>query len=165
MWVSDTSIKRPVFATVISLILLVAGVASYFRLSLREYPNIDPPVVSISTEYVGAAAATVESRITQIIEDRVAGIEGIRFIESTSEDGRSSVKLEFRLGRDIDAATSDVRDRVSRALPSLPPEIRPPDIQKVDANEDVIIWFNLASDGMTVPALTDYAERYLVDRF
>lgn len=165
MWVSDTSIKRPVFATVISLILLVAGVASYFRLSLREYPNIDPPVVSISTEYVGAAAATVESRITQIIEDRVAGIEGIRFIESTSEDGRSSVKLEFRLGRDIDAATNDVRDRVSRALPSLPPEIRPPDIQKVDANEDVIIWFNLASDGMTVPALTDYAERYLVDRF
>ena len=165
MWVSDTSIRRPVFATVISLILLVAGVVSYFRLSLREYPNIDPPVVSITTEYLGAAAATVESRITQIIEDRVAGIEGIRFIESTSEDGRSSVKLEFRLGRDIDAATNDVRDRVSRALPSLPPEIRPPDIQKVDANEDVIIWFNLASDGMTVPALTDYAERYLVDRF
>lgn len=165
MWLSDVSIKRPVFATVISLILLVAGIASYSRLSLREYPNIDPPVVSITTDYVGAAAAVVESRITQIIEDRVAGIEGIRFIESSSEDGRSSVKLEFRLNRDIDAATSDVRDRVSRAIASLPAEIRPPDIQKVDANEDVIIWFNLASDGMTVPALTDYSERYLVDRF
>jgi multidrug efflux pump len=165
MWVSDTSIKRPVFATVISLILLVAGLVSYTRLNLREYPNIDPPIVSISTDYTGAAAATVESRITQIIEDRVAGIEGIRFIESSSEDGRSLVRLEFRLGRDIDAATSDVRDRVSRAISSLPPEIRPPDIQKVDANEDVIIWFNLFSDGMTVPALTDYSERYLVDRF
>lgn len=165
MWLSDISVKRPVFATVISLVLIVAGLVSYSRLSLREYPNIDPPIVSITTEYVGAAAAVVESRITQIIEDRVAGIEGIRFIESSSEDGRSNVRLEFRLSRDIDAATSDVRDRVSRALTSLPPDIRPPDIQKVDANEDVIIWFNLASDGMTVPALTDYSERYLVDRF
>jgi multidrug efflux pump len=165
MWLSDTSLQRPVFATVISLLLLIGGLVAYERLSLREYPDIDPPVVSITTDYTGASAAVVESRITQVIEDRVAGIEGIRSIESNAEDGRSTIKLEFDLNRDIDAATNDVRDRVTRALPNLPPEIRPPDIQKVDANEDVIIWFNLASDQLSVPELTDYAERYLVDRF
>ncbi len=165
MWLSDTSIKRPVFASVIALLLLVAGTAAFNSLPLREYPNIDAPVVSVQTDYTGAAAAVVDSRITQVIENRVAGIEGIRFIESNSEDGRSTIKLEFSLSRNMDDAANDVRDRVNRALPSLPPEAKTPDIQKVDANEDAIIWFNFASDTLSIPQLTDYANRHLVDQY
>jgi multidrug efflux pump len=148
-----------------SLLLAIFGLLSFQRLSLREYPDIDPPVVSIDTNYPGAAASVVESRITQIIEDRISGIEGIDTLSSSSEDGRSSISIEFDLSRDIDAAANDVRDRVFGILDDLPVEADPPDIQKVDANEDVIMWLNLASKSMSVPELTDYAERYLVDRF
>ncbi len=132
---------------------------------MREYPDIDPPVVSIETIYPGAAANVVENRITEVLEDRVSGVEGIRFIESSSEDGRSTISVEFNVGRDVDAAANDIRDRVSAVLADLPEEADPPEIQKVNSNEDVIMWLNLASDRMTVPELTDYAERYLVDRF
>jgi multidrug efflux pump len=114
MLLSDTAIRRPVFASVLSLLLLVFGLLAFDRLPLREYPDIDPPVVSIQTDYPGAAAAVVETRITQLIEDRIAGLEGIRFIRSTSVDGRSNIDIEFDLSRDIDAAANDVRDRVSR---------------------------------------------------
>jgi multidrug efflux pump len=165
MLLSDTAIRRPVFASVLSLLLLVFGLLAFDRLPLREYPDIDPPVVSIQTDYPGAAAAVVETRITQLIEDRIAGLEGIRFIRSTSVDGRSNIDIEFDLSRDIDAAANDVRDRVSRVLDSLPDEADIPDIEKVDSNDNVIMWLNLSSDSMTVPQLTDYAERYLVDRF
>lgn len=165
MIISDTCIKRPVFASVISLLLIAFGLLAFDRLSLREYPDIDSPVVSIRTDYPGAAANVVESRITEVIEDRVSGLEGIRFIQSASEDGRSRINIEFDLSRDIDAAANDVRDRISRVLDSLPPEADIPDVQKVDSNEDVIMWLNLTSDNMTAPELTDYAERYLVDRF
>jgi multidrug efflux pump len=165
MILSDISVKRPVFASVLSLLLVTFGIVAYERLPVREYPDVDPPVVSIETNYRGAAANVVESRITQIIEDRVAGIEGIRFIESSSEDGRSTVNIEFNVQRDIDAAANDVRDRVSTLLNDLPVEADPPEIQKVNANEDVILWLNLTSERLTVPELTDYAERYLVDRF
>jgi len=132
---------------------------------LREFPNIDPPVVSIDTAYLGASADVVESRITRIIEDRIAGIEGMRFIESSSEDGRSRISVEFDVDRDVDSAANDIRDRVSGVLDSLPVEADPPDIQKASSDDDVIMWLNLSSDRLTVPALTDYAERYLVDRF
>lgn len=97
--------------------------------------------------------------------DRVSGVEGIRTINSPSEDGRSTVTIEFSIGRDIDGAANDIRDRVSGILDQLPIEAEPPDIQKVDSNEDVLMWLNLASERMTVPELTDYARRYLVDRF
>jgi multidrug efflux pump len=122
-------------------------------------------VVSVETLYPGAAANVVETRITQLIEDRISGIEGIRSIESESEDGRSSITIEFDIGRDIDGAANDVRDRVSRIADDLPPEAEPPEIQKVDSNEDVIMWLNLTGKDMSVPELTDYARRYLVDRF
>ena len=165
MKLSDISVTRPVLASVLSLLLVAFGLVAFDRLPLREYPDIDPPVVSIETVYPGAAANVVETRITQLIEDRIAGVEGIRTIESVSEDGRSAITIEFDIGRDIDGAANDIRDRVSGVLDELPAEAEPPDIQKVDSNEDVIMWLNLVSDRMSVPELTDYARRYLVDRF
>lgn len=165
MFLSDVTVTRPVLASVLSLLLITFGILSFLRLPLREYPDIDPPVVSIDTVYRGASASVVETRITQIIEERIAGVEGIDFIESISENGRSRITIEFKTGRNVDAAANDIRDRVSGVLDDLPVEADPPDIQKVDSNEDVIMWLNFSSDRLTVPELTDYAERYLVDRF
>ena len=165
MLLSDISVKRPVFASVLSLLLITFGIVSYIRLSLREYPDIDPPVVTVEVEYPGAPANIVETRVTEIIEERIAGIEGIEFIESSSEDGESNVTIEFSIDRDIDAAANDVRDRISGIADNLPDEAEPAEVQKVDSNDDVIIWQNLAGDAMSVPDLTDYAERYLVDQY
>lgn len=165
MILSDISVKRPVFASVISLLLIAFGLVAFDRLPLREYPDIDPPVVTVDTSYRGASAAVVETRITQIIEERIAGLEGVRFISSTSEDGRSRISIEFDIDRDVDAAANDVRDRVSGITDNLPDEADPPEIEKADSSDDVIMWLNLASDRMNTLELTDYAERYLVDRF
>lgn len=165
MILSDISVRRPVFASVLSLLLVAFGLIAYDRLPLREYPDIDSPVVSITTVYPGAAANVIESQITELIEERIAGIEGIRFIESVNEDGRSVITIEFDIDRDVDAAANDIRDRVSGLLDELPDEADPPDIRKVDSSDDVVLWLNLQSDEMTVPELTDYAERHLVDRF
>lgn len=165
MWLSDTSIKRPVLATVVSLLLLAVGMMSFDRMSLREYPNVDPPVVTIDTTYLGASAQVVESRITKRIEDRIAGISGIEYMSSQSTDGRSKITVEFSINRDIDAAANDIRDRVSRIADNLPVQADPPEVEKVDGDESPIMWFNLASDSMTIPELTDFAERYIVDRF
>ncbi|MFY9943984.1 MAG: efflux RND transporter permease subunit [Desulfobacterales bacterium] len=165
MLLSDVSVKRPVFASVISLLLVIFGLVAFGRLPLREYPDIDPPVVSIDTRYPGAAANVVETQITQPIEERIAGIEGIAAVSSSSEDGRSVVTVEFTTGRDVDGAANDIRDRVAAILDDLPVEADAPEIQKVDSNDDVIMWLNLTSDRLSVPELTDYAERYLVDYF
>nr|WP_136250411.1 efflux RND transporter permease subunit [Ningiella ruwaisensis] len=165
MILSDLSVKRPVFASVISLLLVAFGLVSYERLSLREYPDIDPPVVTVEVTYPGAPANIVETRITEIIEERIAGIEGIEFIQSSSQDGESNVSIEFSINRDIDAAANDVRDRIAGITDNLPEEADPPEVQKVDSNDDVIIWQNLVSEQMTSPELTDYAERFLVDQY
>lgn len=165
MILSDLSIKRPVFASVLALLLVAAGAVSFQQLPLREFPDIDPPVVSIETSYRGASAGVVETRVTEPIEDRIAGVEGIDFIESSSRNGESKITITFKSDRDIDAAANDLRDRVSTILDDLPVEADPPEIQKVDSNDDVILWLNLVSPSMTVPELTDYARRYLVDRY
>ena len=165
MLISDVSVKRPVFASVLSLLLIAFGLVAFERLSLREYPDIDPPVVTVEVTYPGAPANIVETRITEIVEERIAGIEGIEFIESESRDGESNVTIEFSIDRDIDAAANDVRDRISGIADNLPEEADPPEVQKVDSNDDVIIWQNLVSDRMTVPELTDFAERFLVDQY
>ena len=165
MILSDVSITRPVLASVLSLLLVAFGLVAFDRLPLRQFPDIDSPVVSIETTYRGAAAAVVETRITQVIEERIAGVEGIRTVESTSEDGRSRINIEFSIDRDVDGAANDIRDRVSGLIDQLPIEADPPEIQKVDSNDDVILWLNLSSERMTVPELSDYARRYLVDRF
>lgn len=165
MILTDLSVKRPVFASVISMLLIAFGLVSFDKLPLREYPNIDPPIVSVQTNYRGASAAVVESRITQLVEDRISGVEGIRNINSSSSDGRSSVTLEFDVGRDIEAAANDVRDRISGLLNNLPEEADPPEVQKANGGDEVIMWLNLVSDQMSTLQLTDYARRYLVDRF
>lgn len=165
MILSDLSVKRPVFATVINLLLITFGVVAFLFLPLREYPDIDPPVVSINTSYPGASAAIVETKITQLLEDRISGVEGVKSISSNSRVGRSNITIEFELSRDIDAATNDVRDRISRALNNLPEQADPPEVYKANDDENVIVWFVLQSDSMSTLQLTDYGQRYIVDRF
>ncbi|MFT6724511.1 MAG: multidrug efflux pump, partial [Arenicella sp.] len=165
MLISDISVKRPVFAAVISILIIVFGIVSFDRLTLREYPDIDPPVVTVQVSYPGAPANIVETRITQIVEERISGIAGIEFIQSTSRDGQSNVVIEFSVNRDIDSAANDVRDRIAGIADNLPEEANPAEVQKVDSNNDVIMWLNLVSPKMTVPELSDYADRYIVDQF
>jgi multidrug efflux pump len=164
VWLSDTAVKRPVLATVINLLLVVFGVFGLVNTSVREYPDIDPPIVSVRTTYPGASAAIIESQITQLVEDRISGIEGIRSIASSSRDGSSQITIEFALSRDIDAAANDVRDRVSRILDDLPDQADPPEVFKADSDASPIMWLVLTSDRLDTMGLTDYAERYLVDR-
>jgi len=161
---SDVSIKRPVFATVMSLLLIVLGVMAFTRLTLRELPAIDPPVVSVSVVYPGASAAVVETRITQVLEDAVSGIEGIETLQSRSVNGRASLTLEFRLSRDIEAAANDVRDSISRVLNRLPPEADPPQVEKAESDAETIMWLNMSSTTMDTLELSDFADRYVVDR-
>jgi multidrug efflux pump len=165
MILSDVSVKRPVFAAVLAILLTLAGVVAFTRLSVREVPDVDPPIVSIETSYRGAAASVVESRITQVIEDRLSGIEGVQSITSNSQNGRSDVSIEFTASRDIDAAANDVRDRIGGILDDLPDEADPPEIRKVDADEQPIMWIALSGEGWTTMQLSDYADRFLVDRF
>lgn len=164
MILSDASIKRPVFAIVVNLVLTIGGVLAFERLSVREVPDIDRPVVSVTTTYRGASANIVESQVTQIVEDAVAGIEGIDVITSTSREESSAVSIEFDIDRDIDAAANDVRDRVGRAVPNLPREAEPPRIAKSDADARAIMWLTLTSDRLDHLELTDYADRFLTDR-
>ena len=164
MKLSDISIHRPVFATVVSLLLIVLGVIAFTRLPLRELPDIDPPVVSINTSYTGASAAVMETRVTKVIEDAVSGIEGVDTIRSSSENGISRINIEFTLERDIESAANDVRDAVSRVLNQLPDDADAPRVRKVSSDADVILWLNLSGGGLSTLQLTDYAERYLVDR-
>jgi multidrug efflux pump len=164
MLLSDVSVKRPVFATVLSLLLIAFGLISFQELSVRELPDVDPPIVSIQTNYPGANAAIVETRITQIVEGSIAGVPGIKTIDSTSSDGRSSVNIEFTLERDIDAAANDVRDRVSRILNNLPDAVDPPEVSKADGDTRPIMFFSLTSPVMDLLQLTDFAERNIVDR-
>ena len=163
MLISDVSVRRPVFAAVISLILVIVGLMSVRSLATREYPDIERPIVSISTNYRGAASEVVERRVTQIIEDRIAGISGIEKVSSASYDERSTITLEFSVDRDIDAAANDVRDRVARVLNNLPDEADPPEVSKQDSSSATTMWINLSSDRRTIMELTDYAQRYLVD--
>ena len=165
MILSDLAVTRPVLASVVALLLVLFGIVSFTQLPLREYPDIDPPIVSIETRYPGAAAAVIDTQITERIEESIAGIEGIEFIESESRDGVSRISVRFSLRRDVDAAANDVRDRVARIARLLPDEADPPEVRRVDANADVIVWWNLVGSDYSIPELTDYAERFLVDRF
>ena len=164
MLISEVSVRRPVFATVISMLLVIFGLVSLQRLSVREYPDIERPVVSITTTYTGASAQVIETKITQSIEDSIAGIEGILKIESDSSDERSQVRIEFDVNRDVDAAANDVRDRIARVTSRLPTEADPPQIVKADAGAEAVVTVAFTSDSMSMLELTDYAERNLVDR-
>jgi multidrug efflux pump len=165
MILSDISVRRPVFAAVLSLLLVLIGIVSFTRLPVRDLPAIEPPIVSIDTSYRGANAQVVENQITQILEDRISGIEGIEAITSRSREGRSDIQIEFSATRNIDAAANDVRDRVSGVLDNLPEEADPPEISKVDVDAQPILWLNVIHPQWTAMQLTDYAQRVLVDRF
>jgi len=165
MMISDLSVRRPVLATVMSLLLLILGLGALTRLSLREFPDVDRPVVNVETRYRGASSDVVESRITQIIENEISGIEGVERLNSSSRDERSNINVEFTLDRDLDSAANDVRERLSRVSGRLPLESDPPQITKVDSGTDPIIWLNVASTQRNMLEITDYMERYLQDQF
>jgi hydrophobe/amphiphile efflux-1 (HAE1) family protein len=167
MLISELSIHRPIFAAVLSMMLLVVGLIGLTRLwaGIRELPDVNAPVVSIETHYRGASPQIIETKVTQPIEDRIAGIEHIDKLRSSSSDERSQISVEFDLDRNIDEAANDIRDRVGRVVSALPVESDPPEISKADANAEPIIFVNLSSDTLSSLELTDYAERYVVDRF
>ncbi len=163
MLISDLSVRRPVFAAVISLILILIGLMSVRSMTVREYPAIERPIVSVSTSYRGAASDIVERRVTQIIEDQLAGISGITKMSSTSYDERSSINLEFSSDIDVDNAANDVRDRVSRVLRALPDEADPPQVSKQNSDSGTTMWINVSSNSRSIMEVSDYAERYIVD--
>ena len=165
MWLSDVSVKRPVFATVISLMLIAFGALSFRDLTVREYPDVVQPVVQVSASYPGAAADIVETRVTQLLEGELSGIEGVKTIRSTSRDGQSSLNVEFELDRDLDEAANDVRDRVSRIAQRLPEDVESLSVEKSDSDSNPIMWLTLTSNEMGLMELTDYMERYVIDRF
>ena len=162
---SDISIKRPVFAAVVSLILVIFGLYSMKDLAIREYPDIDAPIVSVITLYKGAPATIIESQVTQIIEDSVSGIEGVKQITSKSREERSEVTIEFVVSRDVDAAASDVRDKISGSIGNLPLDAESPIVLKTEADASPFIWIGMKSNEWNAIQLSDYADRYLVDTF
>jgi multidrug efflux pump len=164
MGLSALCINRPVFASVLSLLVLLVGLVAYQRLPVREYPNIDEPVVTVSIDYRGAAAAIMESEITQPLEESISGIEGIKTMSSISRDGRSQITVRFDLRVDPDAAASDVRDRVGRVRGRLPDEVDEPVIAKVEADAQPIIYIAMNSDRLSPMEVTDIADRVVKTR-
>lgn len=165
MGLASVSIKRPVLATVMSIVIIIFGVIGLNFLGVREYPSVDPPVINVSTSYVGANADVIESQITEPLEESINGIAGIRTLTSVSRDGRSGIRVEFDLGVDLEAAANDVRDRVSRTLWRLPADADPPVVSKADADASPIIFLNIASDSRSLLELTDIADRVFKERF
>ncbi|CAA9322437.1 MAG: RND efflux system, inner membrane transporter, partial [uncultured Microvirga sp.] len=164
MQISDLFIRRPVFSVVVSLLLIVGGLASLLQMPVREYPQVDPPVVSVNTVYRGASNEVIESRITEIVEGAIAGLEGIRQINSESRNDRSSVTIEFNVSRAPEAAASDVRDAVSRIASRLPDGAETPVVRKVDANASAIMWIGITSTTLDALELSDFLKRVYVDR-
>ncbi|WP_106475697.1 efflux RND transporter permease subunit [Phytohalomonas tamaricis] len=165
MKLTDLAIARPVGTAVASLLLILFGTLGFLELPIREYPEIEEPEVSIEVSYPGASAAVVESRVTQRIEDAVSGIEGLESIESSSEDGEAEVTLTFTSDHDLNIAANDVRDQIGRIADSLPDEAEAPEISKDQGGSDTVMILSLRATSMSPMALSDYADRYLVDRF
>lgn len=165
MLISDFCIRRPVFATVLSLLIVLVGLISYDRLSVREYPAIDEPVVSVVTTYNGASPEVIESQVTKPLEDQLSGIEGVDVMTSRSRSERSLINIKFDLSRDPDAAAADVRDKVSRARRFLPDEVDEPIINKVEADSTPIIYIGVKMGDLTPIEASDYINRYIKTRF
>ncbi len=159
MQLPEITIRRPVFATVLSLLIVLVGVVSFTRLNVREYPKIDNPVVTVETKYTGASSAVVESQVTKVLEDSLSGIEGVDVITSISRQEQSQITINFVLSRDADSAAADVRDKVSRVRQRLPQGIDEPVIAKVEADAFPVIWLSFSADTLNVLQLTDYANR------
>lgn len=154
---TSLSIRRPVLASVLSIVIVIFGALSYGALGVREYPMVEPPVISVTTSYSGASAEVVEREITEPLEDQINAVSGIRTLSSVSQEGRSEIRVEFDIGVDLEVAANDVRDRVSRAVENLPEDANPPSVRKEDPNSEPIILFNVASDVRDVLELTQIA--------
>ena len=163
MVLSDLSIRRPVLATVMSLMLLLIGIIAYDRLTVREYPKIDVPVITVETGYPGASASIIETQVTQIIEDSLSGIEGVDFMSSISRSEKSQITINFKLDRDPDAAASDVRDRVGRVRGALPDDINEPIVAKSEADAQPIIWLAFSSDRHSPLEVSAFADKRVKD--
>ena len=161
---STISINRPVLAMVMNIIIVIFGVIGFTLLGVREFPSVDPPVISVSTNYTGANAEIIESQITEPIEEALNSIAGIKTLTSVSRDGRSTVTAEFDLGVDLEAAANDVRDKVSGVVNRLPPDVNPPSVSKADANSGPILFLNIRSDQRTLLDLTSIAENTFKER-
>jgi len=164
MSLSSLSIRRPVLATVFSIVIVLFGIISFNYLGVREYPAVDPPIVTVSTSYIGANADVIESQITEPLEDEINGIAGIKTITSVSREGRSTVTVEFDLDVDLETAANDVRARTSRAVRNLPPDADPPVVSKADADARPIIFFNVKSNSRNLLQLTEIADNYYKER-
>ncbi|MBS4061256.1 MAG: efflux RND transporter permease subunit [Bacteroidetes bacterium] len=159
MSLSSISIRRPVLATVLSILIILFGIIGLVTLGVREYPSVDPPIITVTTNYVGANADVIETQITEPLEESINGIAGIRTLTSVSRDGRSTITVEFDLSIDLETAANDVRDRVSRSLWNLPPDADPPIVAKADADSNPIIFLNIKSEQRSLLELTEIAER------
>jgi len=164
MTLSDLSIKRPVLAIVFSLIIILFGLVGYFSLGVREYPSVDPPIISVRTTYTGANADIIESQITEVIEEAISGVQGIKNISSTSSDGRSSITIEFDLNTDMETAANDTRDKVSQVIRQLPPDCDPPVVTKADADAQTIYVVTLQSNQRDLMELTEIANNVVKER-
>ena len=164
MSLSSTCIKRPVFATVINVVLILIGFIGLAFLGVRDYPSVDPPIISVSTSFPGANADVIETQITEPLESAINGIQGIRALTSTSRDGRSSITVEFELEVDLETAANDVRDKVSGAQRKLPKDVDPPTVTKADADAQPIFGVSLRSDQRSLIDLSMYAEQYYKER-
>jgi multidrug efflux pump len=161
---SGIFIKRPVLALVVSILIILFGVIGFSFLGVREYPSVDPPTVSVSTSYPGANAEIIESQITEPLEESINGIAGIRTLTSSSRDGGSNITVEFQIGTDMEAAANDVRDRVSRAMRSLPPDVDPPQVVKSDADSNPIFGLTIQSDKRNLLQLSELANNLFKER-
>jgi multidrug efflux pump len=164
MSLSSVSIRRPVLAIVMSIIIVVFGILSYTYLGVREYPAVDPPIITVSTTYVGANADVIESQITEPLEDQINGIAGIRSLTSVSRDGRSIITVEFDIDVDLEAAANDVRDRVSRTMSRLPSDVENPVVAKSDADAFPILFLSVQSDTRNLLELTEFANNAFKER-
>jgi multidrug efflux pump len=165
MTLSELSIRRPVLAAVVSLLIIVFGVAALLQLPVRELPDVDAAVITVTTQYTGAAPEIIDTDITEIVEGAISGVSGVKTISSESRRDRSRVVIEFDIGRDIDQAANDVRDAVGRVRRDLPDEVDEPQIVKSDSDADPVMRLAVTSDRMDPTDITDYVERYVVDRF
>ncbi len=164
MSLSSLSIRRPVLAIVMSIVILLFGIIGYTYLGVREYPSIDPPIITVSTSYVGANADIIESQITEPLEEQINGIAGIRSLTSVSRDGNSQITVEFDISSDLETAANDVRDRVSIAIRRLPADVDPPTVSKADADAVPIVFLSVKSDKRTLLDLSDIAQNTFKER-
>ena len=164
MKLTEISIHRPVLATVLSLVIVLFGVVSFFFLGVREYPAVDPPIVSVRANYAGASPSVIAAQITEPLEQLINGVDGIRVLSSTSSEERSQIRVEFNVGADLEAAANDVRDKVSQAIRQLPPDADPPVVEKADADSEPVLFVSVQSPTRSILEVNEFADRVIRER-